>query len=101
MLLDGFLRAPEVFFEGSRRTREQQVGMAVAVVADFVAGIGDGARDLRQAVDIGAALEEGGGGVVAGQDLEDFKRGFAGAVVEGERDGALIAGAAPDAGAKD
>ena len=70
--------------------------MGVGVVADFVTGCGNLARDLWQAANIGADLKERGGRAMAGEDFEQLGCRFTGAVVEGERDGAPGAGAMGD-----
>ena len=60
--------------------------MRVGMVADLVARGGDCSRNLRQAPHIRAALEESRRRAVAIQDLQQLRRRFAGAVVEGQRD---------------
>ena len=75
--------------EAGRFQRKQ--GMRVGVIADFVSGGGDLARDFGQAANIGADLKERGGRAVAGQDFEQLRSRFAGPVVEGEGDGAARA----------
>ena len=57
--------------------------MSVAVVADGVAGLLDGAGHRRKAFDVSAALEERRRDPIAGQDVEDFSRAFTGTVIEG------------------
>ena len=46
--------------------------------------LADRAGDLRQPLHVRAHLKEGGGDAVAGQDIENRRRAFAGAVVEGQ-----------------
>ena len=86
---DGFelvLGAGE-FFEGLAVAGEGKVGMAPAMVGDGVAGLVHLADESGLECGVFADEEEGGAGVVAGENLEQL-RGPAGigAVVEGEGD---------------
>src|SRR5258706_10007811 len=63
----------------------------MAVIADLVPSGQDVAGYIGQTAHVHSALEESGAGAVALQDLENLGRGFAGAVVEGESDGAAVA----------
>lgn len=64
-----------------------QPGVVHGVVADDVAGGGDGAGEGRLAQDVGADEEEGGSDVVGGEGFEELgSGGGVWAVVEGESD---------------
>src|ERR1019366_3098797 len=82
---DGALGAGKLPIDKLRRMKAEQ-RMRVAVIADFVAGGVDGARDLRQALHVRADLKERGGRVVFVEQFQYVGRGFAGAVVKCERD---------------
>jgi hypothetical protein len=56
------------------------------VIPDFVAGRRHFARRFRQTPDIGPTLKECGAYVIAFQDFEQARGGFAGPVIERERD---------------
>src|SRR5260370_26187219 len=64
-----------------------QPGMGDGVVANEVAGRGDGAYDLRALADVAADEEEGGADVVQGEDVQKaLGDDVVGAVVVGEGD---------------
>src|SRR5438067_6863532 len=75
--------------------------MAVAVIAALVACGGDGARDFRQPLHVGTALEEGSRHAVVRQRVQDLWRAFARTIVEGERQRLSIARAMPDRASED
>ena len=67
------------------------------MIADLVAGGGDGAGDGGQAIDVGPDLKERGGGTLCfSRTGEDLGGGFARPIVEGQGDGATVARTAPD-----
>lgn len=68
--------------------------MRVAVIANFMAGSKDLARDFGQPANVRADLKKRGGGAMAGEDFEQLGSCFAGSVVESERDGWPGSGAA-------
>src|ERR1700676_2126692 len=70
--------------------------MGIGVVADFVSSGGYFAGHAGKPADMGAALKEGGIGVVAGKDFEQRCGGFTGSVIEGERNGRQSVRAAAD-----
>ena len=59
--------------------------MGIGMIADFVASRRDVTRYLIQTADVVAAHEERGLDVVLRQQFEQRRGGFAGAVVESER----------------
>ena len=62
-----------------------EAGMGHGVVAEGVAGGGDGAGESGLGADVAADEEEGGADVVAGEEIEEVRGdGGVGAVVEGE-----------------
>src|SRR5581483_7368914 len=75
--------------------------MGVAVIADLMAGLADGARNRGQPLDISAALEEGRRGPVSLQDFQNLGSALARAVVEGQRDDPPVARTAPVGAAED
>ena len=62
---------------------ERRVG--IGMISDFVAGRGDVAGDGVQAADVGAAHEKRRFDAVFGEQFEQRRRRFAGAVIERER----------------
>ena len=60
------------------------------MVADFVAGGGDASGDVRQALHVLTAHEEGGRNFVMRQNLQERRSRLTRPVVEGECDGGVI-----------
>ena len=85
MLRDGVLGAAQFVRDETGRSEAEQ-RMSVAVIADLVPGVADLARDGGQPRDIGAALKKCRRDIVPGEDVEQLRRAFAGAVVKGQRD---------------
>jgi len=63
---------------------EIEPGMRIGMVADFVSGHSDRARDRRAAARIFSAHKKRGRNIMFGQDFEKSRGRFAGAVVEAE-----------------
>ena len=73
-------------------------GVGVGVVGNFMAADDDVARHAGQTLDVLAAHEEGGLGLVLIQQVEQAGRALTGPVVEGEGDGAYITRTVPSDG---
>ena len=85
-VFEGFVAGGELFADAGFGLPGEP-GVGHGVVADEVAGGGYGAGDLWTLEDVAADHEEGGAGVVAGEDFEEALGGdVIGAVVVGEGD---------------
>ena len=71
------------------------------MIADFVTGGQDFARDFRMPIDIEAYLEKSRGDVMPIEEIEKLWCGWRGAVIEGECDGFAAGLAAPEGVVKD
>jgi hypothetical protein len=65
-----------------------KLGVRVGVISDFVTLARNFARDLRQALDVGATLKKGGGNAVIGKHAQQARCRFARSIIKGESDGA-------------
>ncbi len=82
---DGVLRAGQLVADEIGPAKIE-LGMRVAVIAHFMAAPRDLARDLRQALHVRAALEEGSGNTLISSTSQQIRRGFAGTIVKRQRD---------------
>ena len=80
---------------------EIEAAVGPGVIADFVAGDGDGAGETGVAFDVLAALKERRGGIGFGEEFQDGGGTGGGAIVEGEGDGLVGSFSAPDAGGEE
>src|SRR4029077_18889285 len=86
-VLNGGLGARQLVGHESQLSKIE-LGVRVGMISDLVALARNFARDLRQPLDIGAALKKGGGNGVIGQHTQQAWSRFARSVIKSQGDGA-------------